>query len=278
MHFFHIITQLQRLLELRAFFERKTGHKSIRDLSLNDAEWLQLIEIVKVLEPFNKYTIKLQNGNCTLSDFFGYWTVLTLKLKNPDTPLKVYLLAHMKKYEQDLLENPLVIASIYMDPRYQRILNAEKKETAFTILKTIHQKIEMLSTLTEHTSTEDSNIDSNHQNNNSNSFEDLMQYIDSISNNEQTSANVDKNIDEAIRKFDSNVSTENISSLHYWERKKMNEPALYLLSQAIHSIPPTQSSVERSFSSLPIVLTARRTKISDQCLQKILLMKNNPNI
>lgn len=130
----------------------------------------------------------------------------------------------MRKYETDLLENPLVIAAVYIDPRYQRILNAEKKETAFTILKNIHHEIEMLSSLTEPTSTEDSNNDKN----NSNSFEELMQYIDSLSNNEQASANDINRIDEAIRRFDGNCTQRiflvcNIGKARKW----MNQHYIY---------------------------------------------------
>lgn len=80
--------QLQRLLELRDFFEREKEHKSIRGFILNDAEWLQLIEIVEVLEPFNKYTTKLQNGNCTLSDFFWILDSSAAQSEKPRYPIE----------------------------------------------------------------------------------------------------------------------------------------------------------------------------------------------
>lgn len=269
--------QLQRLLELRDFCEQEKENKSIRNLVLNDAEWLEVLEIVEVLQPFCKYTTKLQNTSCTLSDFFGYWTTLQLKMKSQTSPLKQCLLEHMAKYETDLMDNPLVIAALYFDPRYQRVLSADKKKTAILILKNIHQKIQTMEKPTEPASIEDMN--NNEDNDDSNSFDGLMQYIDSLENNvnDRHSA-TDVDIDEAIRSFDGTRSTVNISALKYWESIKTKEPILYSLSQAIYCIAPTQSSVERSFSSLPVVLTARRTSIDDRCLRNILLIKNNTQI
>lgn len=268
-----IMMQLQRLMELRDFCESVKENKSISSLMLDEGEWLELSEIVEVLTPFNKYTVKLQNSNCTLSDFFGFWTTLQLKVKDQANSLKKCLSENMNKYETDLLENPLVICAIYLDPRYQRVLCAEKKETAVLILKTIHWKIKSLTAGTEPPPAADNEVGTD-----SNSFDGLMQYIDSLSNEERSSADDIDGIEEAIRKFDGNRSTENISPLKYWEKNKIDEPVLYALSQAVHSIAPTQCSVERSFSSLPVVLTARRTRIDDQCLRNILLIKNNPHI
>lgn len=49
-------------------------------------------------------------------------------MKPQASPLKQCLLEYMAKYEAELLENPLLIAAVYFDPRYQRVLSADKKK------------------------------------------------------------------------------------------------------------------------------------------------------
>lgn len=106
-----------------------------------------------------------------------------------------------------------------------------------------------------------------------------MAYLDeqAQSTNEDNQNNTYE-IEHIIRNFDGQRNTSNVSPLGYWDEQKLQMPSLYYLSQAIFAIPPTQTSVERSFSSLPIVLTSHRTRLSDDCLQNILLIKNNQNV
>lgn len=64
----------------------------------------------------------------------------------------------------------------------------------------------------------------------------------------------------------------------YWLAKKDEDPQIYRLATAIHSIPPTQTTVERAFSTLSIVMNSRRSRLSDQSLQNILLVKLNAEL
>lgn len=116
---------------------------------LGEEEWIRVSWVVNVLMPFNKYSINLQSINCTLSDFFGFWTSLKLKVKNQESLLEQYLSENLSYYEADLLENPLVACAVYLDPRFQRALSAEQKETAVDISMTIHAKIEALTATPE---------------------------------------------------------------------------------------------------------------------------------
>lgn len=67
------IFQLVRLVQLKQFCDENSE-------SLNETEWDQVQNIITILEPFNKYSKKLQSKNVTLSDFFGYWIMLRIKL------------------------------------------------------------------------------------------------------------------------------------------------------------------------------------------------------
>ncbi|KAK2579426.1 hypothetical protein KPH14_002638 [Odynerus spinipes] len=68
-------------------------------------------------------------------------------------------------------------------------------------------------------------------------------------------------------------SKENI--LEFWDRNKNNIPELYSLAKIALSVPPTQVSVERLFSSLKYILSYLRYNLSDNILDDILMLRVN---
>lgn len=52
-------------------------------------------------------------------------------------------------------------------------------------------------------------------------------------------------------------------------------PELYRLASVIHSVPPTQTTVERTFSALALILTPLRTNLFDTALENILSLRLN---
>lgn len=266
------------MLDLKTFCDDQQQHKKIKQYLLDESEWIEVERLAAVLRPFFKYSEKLQAINCTLSDFFGYWISIRLNMEKRDHPLKHLILTEMEKYKFSLLQNSVLVAAIYLDPRYQRVLSAGEKILACTLLKNIYIKYQMINTNENQPQNKSvSNI------NDSDSFDDMLAYLNSFPNEPEESGQMDRihvdEVDDIIRSFEGKrESSMHISPLEYWEKHKTEMPILYELSQAIFAVPLTQSSVERTFSALPVILTAKRTRISDECLQNILLLKNNQNI
>lgn len=63
--------------------------------------------------------------------------------------------------------------------------------------------------------------------------------------------------------------------LNYWKMRQYAEPELYKLAEAVLSIPSTQVSVERAFSSLPLILKKNRLSLSSVSLSNILMVRLN---
>lgn len=61
----------------------------------------------------------------------------------------------------------------------------------------------------------------------------------------------------------------------HWMGRKTSHPQLYEVAKVIFAVPSTQVSVERAFSALGLVLTERRTRLSETSLSNILLIKLN---
>lgn len=55
----------------------------------------------------------------------------------------------------------------------------------------------------------------------------------------------------------------------------MEYPELYEIAMVILAVPTTQVSVERTFSTLKLILSDLRSSLSDKTLQNILLVKLN---
>lgn len=230
------------------------------------------------MEPFKKYTVCLQSERCTLSDFFGFWTFLRIITSKRSENIARNLIDEMKSREKVLLDNPVVISSIYLDPRYQRVLSNEQKALAVFYLKDLYQKIESI----EHP--RDSYAELPSPNQPLADFSDAMEaYFESIQNERH---NTDRNeivtdnaaltkIEELLNDFHRAKEDLRINVFDYWEKKKSSSPELYKLATTMNSIPPTQTTVERGFSALAIVLTSHRTRVSDDCLQDILINRTN---
>lgn len=254
--------------------------RDLKDLLLNNQEWESVQNIITILQPFKKYSKKVQSDEATLTDFFGYWTVLRIKLsKAPDTDnLSSCLLQRMNQYHATLMENPLIIAAMYLNPSHQRGL-VDKKNMAIDFLCSLHKKIlEVESTGSDQTGAISAIETSTHDNS---SFDELEEYLEAcasistINNFPRTAVEEPINLKDLLEGFCGIKMPHNLSILEFWEKNKLDMPDLYKLATTVFAVPPTQASVERAFSALALVILPRRTNLSDETMQQILLIRLN---
>lgn len=275
---------MDRLLDLKGFCNSQINNRLINSLLLDESEWEYVSELVKTLHIFNIQTLKLQREQCTLSDFFGYWTKIVLKLSKKDDAFSIDLLNKMNYWRDRLLENAAMLGAIYLDPRYQRGLTAEQKNTAISFLKTLFSKIMAVEREEQNGNGGISNIDQQNDSNESDLSLEMEQFLDAISGEHAAPSithptmNNAINIDKILREFDHQREPHNISVLEFWEKNKSIHPILYKLSSTVYTIPPTQTSVERNFSAFALVLTSLRTRLGDAILENILIIKTNKEI
>lgn len=265
------------MLKLQEFCSSLSSrdYPQITNLNLSDEEWEAVKKVVSILEHFAIQTKVLQGVQISLSDFYGGWARIKMNLSSFDDDLFARnLLSQMKKREKDLFDNSLLNASVYLDPRFQKYMPHENKENAISFLKHLYSRIirieggqvsqleqqddDLASFLNKTILGQDSNSNSNGINENQNSS--LCDTIDTMLRNH--------NAQEPI----------NTSVFNYWEQNKTLKPELYKLACAVHSVPPTQTTVERAFSAMAIVFSALRTNLSDQNLENILLLRLNKTV
>lgn len=232
---------------------------------LDESEWSSLESCVAILQPFKTYSLKLQSEACTLSDFFGYWISLKLNLSTKNDEFSKELLKQMNERHDVLMNNPILIAAVYLDPRYQRVLR-DKKQLAIEVLLNIQSRLNAVQPSTVETASEEACTD----------LDTLLQhYLNDCDNDTRGTDNV-QTIKTILENFYNLISIPVQSSiLDFWKRMQFQMPELYALAMIVMAVPPTQTTVERAFSALRILLTSQRTRTDDELLQHMLLLRFN---
>ncbi|XP_055308426.1 zinc finger BED domain-containing protein 4-like [Sitodiplosis mosellana] len=269
-----LLTELERLMKLKPFCDTYE--------LLSEAEWNTVQNIIAILAPFNKYSKKVQSETATLSDFFGYWTMLRIKVSKANDELSKNLLTQMDKYHHLLMKNPTLIAAVYLDPRFQRGVG-ENKDLAVVFLANLYAKIIEVEAYQDESNTVETIEE---KNNEDGSYEELDQYLDACNSaygvnrtSESSTPNEKEKITTILNDFFGKVQLPLTASvLDFWNEKKDTYPELYKLASVIMAMPPTQTIVERIFSALALVLTSHRTRIGDETLEDILVVRLNNNL
>lgn len=245
-------------------------------------KWNILIEILDVLKLPYEVTNVVQYATFTLSDFYGSWLTMKRNLKKllqKEDALCGFAQAFSEKVDERdsiLLNNTAMISAVYLDPRYKFKLSSDEVRIAKTSLEILFQRIKMM---------KESSPPGADDTDEGDSFESECvasglprAYIgDSTRKTTETFDSV------AFEKlFQSYDNVERIhrkhSLLEFWNERKNEDPVVYQLACIIHSIPPTQATVERAFSTLGYIYNPKRTRLSPRMLENILLIRLNKDL
>lgn len=277
---------IERLLEIKSFCIENQNEDS--DMETNNDLWDFMSEFVAVFTPVKVATLQLQNKQMTLGDFYMHWLRLKIDLsKMKSTPMTNTILNFIKVREKVLLNDIVVITALYLDPRFNFMLSKTQRIDAQNHLKKIYANLNFLESLNKENellATSSSNTNNNNEsimsaNSNLSEQDDVLNYLNDIER-ELTSERISDIV--KIHKEIENYSPErikdlNINVLHYWKVKESELPILSKLAKIVQSVPATQVSVERSFSTLHWILADERNQIGANVLENILMVKLNQN-
>lgn len=241
--------------------------------------WETLKEILGALKPAYDFTIASQHTQFTLSDFYLGWKKIERKFekeieKNDSTTnLATIFLSHLDLRKNVLFNHPLMLCAIYLDPRVRVFLVQNQIQISKMKLFDLFERIEAL---------EGENSDEANKSVNPDSFDDFDEFVKSQNHHiEIESPKMDRcTFYVLLETFESTFSSIwHGTNIHeFWENAKNKFPEIYTVAKVINAIPPTQTSVERAFSTLGFVFDCRRTKISEKNLENILAIKLNSNL
>lgn len=207
----------------------------------------------------------LQRADYTLSDFFGDWIRMKRNLRNLPHRFAQYLLSSLERREGPLLNHTLMLSTVYLDPRYNFLLTVQQKETAKAQLLVLWRQIDRMNP-------EQSNsIEPIPNNDTDDGFANYLR---------EQSSNIQPDSPSCfIMKIESFLNRPPLSYktniIEYWKSIKAQEPELYKLVTALFSVPATQASVERCFSSLTYVFNNYRSQMNKETLKEVLILRLN---
>lgn len=235
-------------------------------------------EILTVLKIPYDATVAMQKTSYTLSDFYGSWLAIVRRLEKlatapgGNTEFAQTLLAKIRARESSLINTELMMCAVFLDKRYDFKLTDNEKKIARTSLEELFNRLKEGK---QQRSTENSDA----VNSDEDSFEKeciaaghaKIRRVDSCISDKD-----DKCFAELIASYeDIDRLYHTCDILAFWEEQKTLHPEIYELAAIIHSIPPTQCTVERSFSVMGYIFDSRRTRLSPSMLENILLINLN---
>lgn len=99
----------------------------------------------------------------------------------------------------------------------------------------------------------------------------------SVARRQSSGPNENDSMVEILNGFRGTEEKLTSSVLDYWKKQKQLRPQLYKVASVVFAIPPVQCTIEQAFSSLPIILTSHRTRLSNESFQNIMLVRLNYN-
>ncbi|KAG5674185.1 hypothetical protein PVAND_004168 [Polypedilum vanderplanki] len=261
--------------------------KGINDpnLDLTDDVWLFIQEYVTAFLPVHIAMKEFQKTNLTMSDFYCKWISMQVQVTNtPDginsisSRLKTAIINRARKF----FESDAFVAALLLDPRFtwcgrNSVYDETLRDRGIVQCEKIHHSLNRLVMNPEqipqyHT------IDNN---------DFLAEESVLLGGGDQDDTEIDAQnqvltIKQMIMKFLAEpriTSTERnrFNVLEYWhsKRDKSEWKVLYNISQVVYGAAFSQVKVERDFSGFALVLNHLRSKMSDDTLNAIMVIKYN---
>lgn len=260
-------------------------------------------EALKILEEPYIVTKEVQKPDCTLSDFYGALLIMEKRLhlwsekSNKKTDLAQRLLEQFESRKNHLLNNEAMISTIFLDRRYACTLDDDRIAFAKLSLSRLWERARRIKLNGTHMpgtvaqSGHDQSNESDIQFNDSdieNFFANTSQATattSSDSTTERTTATT-RTIDFSITKDEFMLLLNDYETkyprIHHKENIlkfckgiENDFPEIYFISTILNGIPAAQATVERVFSVLSFVYDEKRSKLNEDVLQNILLIKLN---
>lgn len=274
--------QLERLKYLEAFCKELAAINP--EYALKDDDWKELSDILPVLEIASKKMLAFQKKDLKLSDVYGHWLDMELRLKKlPSCELIESILKSMESRSKDVNSNVLMKACVFLDPRFQLMLSDEDTERAIQHLICLYNRLNGIDENSNATAATSSQNETQSDENIS-----VLERFLQEKENENSSARINlsgpniansSNIRQKLVDFHGVKRLESDEDvLSFWLRNRFKNPELYQLANVLFSVAPTEVSVERLFSLVNFILNELRTCLADEKLENILLCKYNKDL
>ena len=266
-----IYQMLESVIEYKSFCLEKNDP----NLVLTNDQWQGIDKFLEILKPIHKFVILLQKEQLFLGDFIKEFMNLEFILEEKTDNNSKHLCEIFKKRKNLLFTNKIISCGIFLDPRLSILQSDEEKQEAKECLKNIFKlhfgnEVEATEEAT-HSSPES---DTESENIVVETMSPLERHLRQLKNSSRPKSALEIALAE-IQSFNCNSMAFDCNIMEYWHLKRFEYPNVTKLAELIHSVPCTQVSVERSFSTLKFLLSDYRSNIDSKCLENTLIIKLN---
>lgn len=269
---------LEGMLKIRADME---------DL-LTPTLWQLAQAMVDALEPVKVLTTKLQAVQYTCGDLAYDMIICQARLKAINTTMSLTLSSALKLRQLAITDNVQYLAALYLDPRFNNRhtphLTEEQKLTALTYLLDLHGRIKAMKRQSPQPcpsaspSTSASNTAS--QDTTSRPLTDEELFLSEVIPGGVDQWEVSKlTLRHRLQELEKRPRPMLNSKVMDISRSLLGlaqqDPEIGELIFVVMALPASQVSVERAFSSLPQILRALRSRLSDLTIKHSLHVKLN---
>lgn len=276
------LKMISSLINLKTFCSEY--QEAIPELKVSEENWSKMTKLVAVLTPAHEASLNLQNEQLTMSDFFNVLTKCKLAIKKINSSYSNIFGNCLEMRSVNVMNSDTMLACIYLDPRYQILLNIDQKNSAKAHICKIQNYIhdqeyskQPNSFPSPPLSKEDdqtTNVSDNDENN-------LDEMDELIFITEKELADV---IQAPVPKQNFRTIVDNFDNIQrlnrredpkkYWQNNEIFGE-LSEVANILFAVPATQVSVERAFSTLKFILADNRDGLSENVLEDILFIKLN---
>lgn len=227
----------------------------------------------------------MQQINYALTDFYGDWILIELKLKkciagNMITNLCDKLLEAFNNRKKDLINNKAMLCAVFLDPRFKFNLTSDQDALVKILLVDMWTEIKNLKqreSLNGLVPTENPSASGDED-------DDLLEkkFVEKSAQVGGNCSELERNSGVATKSFSPGYTKSKIeflssieeyekgtSRLHhsasifnFWENSKSKYAEIYVVARVYFGIPPAQATVERTFSVVGFIYNNRRFNLS----------------
>lgn len=249
---------------------------------MTEDEWTKIEHFVDVLRLPYLMTKRIQEKLITLSDFYAEWLIVQIglnKMKDGGSSFAPILLTCLQKRKSALLDKSMMLAALFLDPRFKNILSSQQKAAAKVQILRVNERLQAM----KRKQNEQNEQNDGPQTTDS-SMQDLERFLSSMEavrtgDATSESESPESNFLKFNKQLDAFEATPRepvkLNVIEYWQQNRVKFPDLFETAMQIFAFSPTQVSVEQLFSCLSFILSPSRTCLSDKHLNDIILIRQN---
>nr|XP_057906399.1 uncharacterized protein LOC131103824 [Doryrhamphus excisus] len=255
---------VNRLLELREVVQDYAAVAP--DLHLSDEKWQRIQQLADVLKDPYIVTIRLQSSELTPGTFLKEWLKLRDGLEKKGG-IGAAIASSMRGREETLLESDAVLAAVFADARYRILLGERLQRAEDAFIKIAHR--------VHHIENSGASTAAEHQLSSASSEQEddpFEQELDRLERGRHAVMQTPSSVTDAVHEM---KNLGRLKGKDVWSIIGKYPAAVQTTSLALAALPTTQVSVERLFSAMKLLLTDLRSRMKEDIVEAMLLIRSN---